>query len=405
MRALWTNSLIVITVAVTACLPLKQDSRRMPDDPAIKEYQVSDSGAGVFEVTISAIPNGFGIVWYDTRHGDGEIYYTNVDKNGSRKSPEVRLTNNLHNSLEPRLVWNGERFGLVWYDVLSKDHYQVKFALLALDGRILEEFTLSTAKSRARDPIVVWNGNEFCAAWLEEDPLSERVDVLAQRIGKNGIPIASSKWIGRASTTTWNINGIYHPDATLLIILDTEFETKSNEIYVITSSPELRDSRQRRLSEDDGFPSKYPDIAPTDDGYGIAWYDSKEGDENNNGVYFAFLHSLTDELKSTRMTLRDGNSYGATIAWNGSTFTIPYINNATGEYQIYVLTIDPASPQAKEDIQLTYSKNDSFFPAISLLDGGFGIAWDDMRHNEDPDDLDNSELFFTYYRPPPGDAG
>ncbi len=63
--------------------------------------------------------NGLGLVWYDYRDANYEIYFARLNANGSKVGADLRLTNDTANSYYPRIVWTGGEFGVVWYDYRS----------------------------------------------------------------------------------------------------------------------------------------------------------------------------------------------------------------------------------------------------------------------------------------------
>ena len=54
--------------------------------------QISDSGFGAYEVSLAAWNDGLAVAWYDTRHGNAEIYVRSLDENGRNAGAELRLT-------------------------------------------------------------------------------------------------------------------------------------------------------------------------------------------------------------------------------------------------------------------------------------------------------------------------
>lgn len=56
------------------------------------------------------------VVWWDTRHGNEEIYYKRSTDNGTTWGPDVRLTNNPARSVKPTLGVSGSNVHVVWED-------------------------------------------------------------------------------------------------------------------------------------------------------------------------------------------------------------------------------------------------------------------------------------------------
>ena len=70
--------------------------------------------------------------------------------------------------------------------------------------------------------------------------------------------------LGPASETTWNLNAALHSDGRVWVVYDAIAGTKAEELFVVEvdwpdASRPAKVTRVR-LTEDDGFASKYPDI-------------------------------------------------------------------------------------------------------------------------------------------------
>ncbi len=56
------------------------------------------------------------VAWQDNRDGNAEIYYKHTINGGINWSGDTRLTNNSHDSQNPCLIRNNDFIGVVWYD-------------------------------------------------------------------------------------------------------------------------------------------------------------------------------------------------------------------------------------------------------------------------------------------------
>ena len=67
----------------------------------------------------------YGVSWRDTRHGNGEVYFSRVDASGAEVGSELRLTDSPADSLPGPLVWTGTEFAIAWSETP-----QIRFARL-----------------------------------------------------------------------------------------------------------------------------------------------------------------------------------------------------------------------------------------------------------------------------------
>src|SRR5690606_30547671 len=101
---------------------------------------------------------------------------------------------------------------------------------------------------------------------------------------------------------------------------------------------ELADGSTRlaRISTDDGFASKYPDLALGEHGAALTWFDERDG---NREIYLTVgaLEALRGgaEARAQRITTTPGRSIGAYLDWNGSRIGLAWSDDSSGSYEIY----------------------------------------------------------------------
>ena len=60
--------------------------------------------------------SGHGVVWQDDRDGNVEIYFARLGASGAKIGADVRVTNAAGSSTWPRIVWTGQEFAVAWID-------------------------------------------------------------------------------------------------------------------------------------------------------------------------------------------------------------------------------------------------------------------------------------------------
>src|SRR5262245_17475573 len=96
--------------------------------------QVSHSGRGAFETALTPFGDGFAMAWYDTRHGNGEIYVRLLDADGRPSGPEQRLTDSSDESFEPSIERLGDVLVVAWYDQTAKGQQTARLGAWTADG-------------------------------------------------------------------------------------------------------------------------------------------------------------------------------------------------------------------------------------------------------------------------------
>ena len=84
--------------------------------------------------SISMYGNLTGVVWYDNRDGNYEIYYTQSTNGGTNWSADTRLTNNSAISRYPSVAISGQTVNVVWEDYRDAGGYSRIFYKSSTNG-------------------------------------------------------------------------------------------------------------------------------------------------------------------------------------------------------------------------------------------------------------------------------
>ena len=150
----------------------------------------------------------YGIVWYDARSGNYEIYYAHVDAAGLKMGPDVRLTFDPEGSFEPRLVWAGAEYGLTWDGSSADGTREIRFTRLNPAGVKLGVPT-QVAAGFAASPAIAWTGQEYGLSWENDPPSGLSENVYFSRLDASGakqgidIPVTSTPYRAGGSSIVW----------------------------------------------------------------------------------------------------------------------------------------------------------------------------------------------------------
>ena len=368
--------------------------------------QISDSGYGAFEADVEVLDhNTVAIAWYDTRHAQAEIYLRLLDNRLQPISAEFRLSENDARSYEVDIVAMGENIAATWYELDASEHSVVKLGLWNRQGEQLWIRTLTPANVDARIPVIEALGEELFVAWLEsvagapnQPGGSTVVGVWVDSAGANkSKPFA----VAPASATTWNLNlAVETTDGSsaMLLAFDAEHETVASELYLVQISAD--EILINRLTDDDGYASKYPDIALRQGQVALTWFDNLFG---NNEIYLT-VRAISEissvqvianlELGAIRISRSKGDSIGAYLAWNGDTLGLVWSDSDEGQHEVYFQNLDAAGKPKTEIQQLSRTQADSLIPSISPFRSGFVIGWNEVTVNAHDADtnLSRSEI-------------
>lgn len=339
--------------------------------------QISSSGRGAYEASLTPVGNQLVATWYDTRHENAEIYLRVLDGHGRPAGPEHRLTRGTAADFayEPDVAALGEDVVIAWYEHnVSRFSYRAQLARVALDGRIRWQHTVSLD---GKNPVVRTVKDNIVVAWLERDA-SRESQVRAQWFDRDGRELSPSQYVARAGKTTWNLNAAVDGEGQAWLVFDATAGTRADELFLAHVG--LTTSTVTRLTADDGFPSKYPDISFHGSRAALTWFDEKDG---NKEVYLrvANTRELVDgmEMRATRITNTPGDSIGAYVTWNGPLVGLAWCDNSIRrQHEVYVAQFDSDGKNVGGTVRLTDNASDSLIPAIRPWQDGFALLWNEF---------------------------
>jgi len=362
--------------------------------------QVSNSGQGAFGVDIavsgSALPAA--VAWYDTRHENTEIYLRLLDEDLLPASQEWRLTKSFTDAYEPDIVIIDEHVAVVWYeesDAGSRsglNRGQVYFGLYDRRGEVILKMPLSDSDVDARIPLVSATADALFVAWLQGDINNGRVSGQRQLMGTwlkaDGEIEVAPHAIAPASASTWNLNAAVadRDSGRVIVVYDAEFETAVSELYAVEVTPE--NSQLNRLTADDGYASKYPDLAlsPTasDTNAALTWFDELYGNSEiyllqlpDSALFFSDVQNFL-ELEAIRVTESEGDSIGAYLAWQEDRLALVWSEPIAGRYEIFYQLWGQDHERLTDITRLTSTRGDSYIPSVAARAGKFALAWSEV---------------------------
>ena len=362
--------------------------------------QVSNSGQGAFGVDIavsdSALPAA--VAWYDTRHENAEIYLRLLDEDLLPASQERRLTESFADAYEPDVVIIDDHIAVVWYEESSVgsrtglNRGQVYFGLYDRSGEVILKMPLSDNEVDARIPVITAMTDSIFVAWLQGDISNDRISSQRQLMGTwlqtDGATSVAPHAIAPASPSTWNLNAaVADQDANrVIVVYDAEFETAVSELYAVEATPET--SQLNRLTANDGYASKYPDLAlsptATESNTALTWFDELYGNNEiyllqlpDSALFFSDVQNFL-ELEATRVTESEGDSIGAYLAWQEDRLALVWSEPIAGRYEIFYQLWGQDHVPLTDITRLTTTRGDSYIPSVASREGKFALAWSEV---------------------------
>ncbi len=300
--------------------------------PVGQETVVSTNNGNHFNPSLAWTGNGYGVAWHSTRDGSPRIYFAKLDAAGARVGEErpINVTFAASSSSLPALVWNGNGFGLAWQD--DRDGVaEIWFARLDADGaRQGDEVQVTDTNLPSTVPALAWNGNGYGVSWAENR--DGNVDVLFARLGADGRIVGDVVGVAEQATTSTAPDVVWNGNGYALAWQDTR--DGNAEIYVARLSAGGQRVGDDMRVTDDPRPSLDPSLVWNGAGYGVSWYDRRDG---NDEIYFAHLSAAgANTSGDLRISNAAGTSQLPSLAWNGGEYAVSWYDGRHGPQQIYV---------------------------------------------------------------------
>jgi hypothetical protein len=282
-----------------------------------------------------------------------------------------------------------QSLAVAWYEKSSDEHLEAQLGVWSPERGFEWRRTLSPAPAAdTRNPVVAAAADRVFCAWIEKAADGSDAVRGGWFAAADGTPLDDPIRLGPASPTTWNLNAAIDGGragdvdaATAVVVYDAETGTKAAELFAANLQGER--VTLRRLTDDDGYASKYPDLAFAEDGVALTWFDERDG---NQEVYLYVGATLFGEDAAgpidgaaRRVTRTVGHSIGAYVAYAAGRYGLAWSDDSEGSYDVYFQSFRAADGAPEAPIRrLTTTRAASLIPAIRPFENGFAVAWTEV---------------------------
>lgn len=268
----------------------------------------------------------FGVFWYDSPAGENRgIYFVAISPKGELKIGPVRINNVNADGVHPSVIWNNasNEYGVTWWDGRNGGAY---FGRVNRQGKTILETQISTMPANAYyRPLIGSSGKEYTIAWSQWVSCSTGncLEMAFARVQKNGTKIGADKIVteyGNSSPKSvvwagkeWGTLISIHGEANLLRL------SKTGEII---ASP----------TNFSGMLAANAEMTWNGKNYGITWMDTRwitPENSLNGEVAFQTFNSLGESVSDvTRVSYGTGPSWSlSSLIWTGNKFALTWVEN------------------------------------------------------------------------------
>jgi hypothetical protein len=331
------------------------------------------------------------LAWHDRRQKKRyEVYAARFGQRSQKRGPGVSIVPKPGPALNPAICWDGIGYGLFWQDGRKGNadiYYRHLDKELKPDGK---ELRLTDGKAESMNPRVLWNGNEFVCAYAKQ--IGDVCEIYLMRVARDGSLIGTGEMqISEGNRNALNPSICFSGDSYGLAWED--FRNDRGHIYFCRLSTDGgRFSYDQRVSVGKNGVSNTPSIAHNGDNFAIAWIEWPDDMRQNNAIHFAKVTNrgnLNGEIH--RVVTEKAIQGPPTLLWRESEYVVIWQDSREGAPQIFAQRIDPDGVRIGGETRLSNGEGASLFPwAVPGANNQIAVSW----HSETPE-TGGYEIFGT----------
>ena len=377
----------------------------MAGDTLGGNFLVNDDGGGYDQYqygasNIAANDSGFVITWYDYRSGSyWDTYAQRYDQAGLALGGNfiVNDTTSIH-CYDPSIAANDSGFAVVWYDTRynPSGYYDIFCQRYGSTGSPLggnfmanndtgtaDQWDASVAMDKSGRSVAVWYDlRNDDGSWNLQDQYGQLYDPSGNPVGANFIindTLAATRRYG------YDPRAAFLPDGGFVVTWSDYDMSWYGDIYAQIFDSVGTPVGGNFLVDDGGSEGYGPDVAASDSGFVITWYDYRNG----NADIYAQLYKTNGDTIGGNFLVDDGGSvqFDTKVASNGSGYVITWDDYRNGNYDIYAQRFSVNGDTIGGNFLVDDGGNSQYEPSVAMADSGFVISWYDYRYDDSYPDI------------------
>ena len=197
-----------------------------------------------------------------------DVVFNQLDSDGKKLGPDVRITNNRGFSVQPALLWNGVDYSVVWSDDNGGDLFQIYGLKVESSGQLSEPNALTNAIVDARAPRIVGSPTSTLLVYLSGS--SQRL--LGQMLKADLTPDGSAFTITDEGAYDFSVAWV---NDRFVIAFSIEQVDVGDAIWAATFDPNGKPiASAQRITDGANF-ARSPSVLSLGDRFALAWSDDR----------------------------------------------------------------------------------------------------------------------------------
>lgn len=329
----------------------------------------------------------FGVTWNEMHYGTpGPVYFKRLSSDGAVIGSDVRVSDPSTDASAGSLVWSGSEYGISWIQ-----SNRVYFGRMSGAGTAVGlPIDVSSGTGWTYEPAIAWSGSEYALAWRQGGEIQlARVEARGYVIGtptniSETTPDSHQpriEWSGSEYGLAWTDSRGSFQDTYFARVSPTGTRV-ATPILVTTT----------RYSS---FVPPAPGLAWSGSEYGLGWFGQPS---TLNSVLFGRVSAAGAEVGSdTTLTSTSADLTYLDAEWADGTYGLAWTDSRHGNNEILFGVVSPTGTLVESDHNLTSNSSISEYPILAWTGSQYGLAWDDTI-----DSSTNKEVYFTLLTVCPG---
>jgi hypothetical protein len=315
--------------------------------------------------------------------GADQVYATLIHPDGTIVTPpgEQAVTHQAADASGGPVLWIGDRYGIAWSDRRDGD-YEMYFSILGADGtKRIPDVRLTNSFGFSIYPSLAWTSNEFIAAWQDDrdggfNIYAQRIGVAGDLLGPNVALTSSDFQLNNESPTV----AVGFSSVGLAWTLD---DADTSLVQFQSFSFDLGQPASPRISvTGSNTKPQYPQIVWNKDRYVIAWYDDKATPPAVWAASVAEDGTLLQPPTPVTSPPAGSRSRYPSLRPLGDRLLLVYSDTRDHNqgYELYSRMLTPDLGPLTPELRVTNAQGDSIWPIASFgPEGDVGILFRDDR--------------------------
>ncbi len=364
----------VFAGADAVCLDgVDQDCDGKDDGPQVADIRVTSVLGLTWDPDLAWTGSGFGVLFYDQRNGNQDVFFATVSADGSTVGSDVMVsTDTTAFSMEGTLAWSGSEFLACFNDDRSGEK-EILCRRVGADGAPAgAEIVVTSTGARSEYPDLAWTGSEYMVAF-EEDSAGAYTQVRIQRLGPAGALVGAAVPVAGGVTSHAYSPAIAWSGSQLGLCWMREASGPNQILCSLRSGDGSPLGTDVDVSQSAGY-SQEPSVAWTASELAVVWVESASG---SDAVYAARLAATGAPVGfATRLTVDLEAIWATTVEWTDGSLAVAYSVSDGTYYSVHVLSASADLSSASPPGPVAAGAFNSYDPSLAWTGSVLGLAWD-----------------------------